>query len=58
MKLPLRRILAGKESDPPVEDGDILFVPSSLGKNLVYRGIEAAVTMTQSVVAYSAASSL
>jgi polysaccharide export outer membrane protein len=58
MKLRLKRILAGKDSDLAVEDGDILFVPSSLGKNLVYRGIEAAVTMTQSVVAYSAASTL
>lgn len=58
VKVRLRRILAGKESDLAVEDGDILFVPSSLGKSLAYRGIEAAVTMTQSVVAYSAASSL
>jgi polysaccharide export outer membrane protein len=56
--LPLKRILAGKEPDPKVEDGDILFVPSSLGKSLAYRGVEAAVTMTQSVVAYGAAGTL
>ncbi len=54
----LKRILSGKDPDVEVEDGDILFVPSSFGKAMAYRGIDAAVTMTQSVVAFSAASSL
>jgi polysaccharide biosynthesis/export protein len=58
IKLKLKDILAGKEPDPAVADGDILFIPSSLGKTLVYRGIDAAVTMTQSVVAYGAAGNL
>jgi polysaccharide export outer membrane protein len=58
IRVRLKRILSGKDSDVEVEDGDILFVPSSFGKTMAYRGIDAAVTMTQSVVAYSAASSL
>jgi polysaccharide export outer membrane protein len=50
----LKSILAGKRSDMRLEDGDILFVPSSQSKYLTYRGIEAAVQMTVGLVTYGA----
>ncbi len=40
--LDLKHILFGKQADVLVSDGDILFVPSSIGKTFLYRGIEAA----------------
>ena len=40
--LDLKHILYGKQADVLVSDGDILFVPSSVGKTFLYRGIEAA----------------
>ena len=40
--LDLKHILYGKQADVLVSDGDILFVPSSVGKTLLYRGVEAA----------------
>ncbi len=40
--LNLKHILYGKQADILVSDGDILFVPSSVGKTFLYRGIEAA----------------
>ncbi len=40
--LDLKHILYGKQADVLVSDGDILFVPSSIGKTFLYRGIEAA----------------
>ena len=39
--LDLKRMLYGKQADVLVSDGDILFVPSSTGKTLLYRGTEA-----------------
>jgi polysaccharide export outer membrane protein len=39
--LDLKHILYGKQADILVSDGDILYVPSSFGKTLLYRGIEA-----------------
>ncbi len=48
----LKRILAGKRSDMRLEDGDILFVPSSQSKNLAYRGIEAAVQIATGMAIY------
>lgn len=39
--LDLKHILYGKQADILVSDGDILFVPSSFGKTILYRGIEA-----------------
>ncbi len=40
--LDLKHILFGKQADVLVSDGDILFIPSSIGKTFLYRGIEAA----------------
>lgn len=40
--LDLKHILYGKQADVLVSDGDILFVPSSVSKTLLYRGVEAA----------------
>jgi polysaccharide export outer membrane protein len=48
----LGKILNGKQSDVRLEDGDILFVPSSASKNALYRGLEATVTMTTGLVIY------
>jgi len=48
----LKKILAGKSSDLKLEDGDILFVPSSEAKTLTYQGIQAAIQMTVGVVTY------
>ena len=49
----LGKILSGKESDIRLEDGDILFVPLSKGKTALYRGLEAAVSMTTGLVIYN-----
>jgi polysaccharide biosynthesis/export protein len=45
MPIPLKAMLMGKVKDMPVEDGDILFVPSSGGKAALYRGTDAAVAI-------------
>jgi polysaccharide export outer membrane protein len=52
LPVPLKRILAGKNVDPPLEDGDILFVPSSEAKNLAYRGVEATIGIASSIIVY------
>jgi polysaccharide biosynthesis/export protein len=49
-KVPLKAILNGKVFDVPMEDGDILFVPSSAGKTFAFRGIEAAVALTTGLI--------
>jgi polysaccharide export outer membrane protein len=46
--LDLKRILYGKQADVLISDGDILFVPSSVGKTFLYRGIEAAIGLSTS----------
>lgn len=48
----LKRIAYGSQADIPVKDGDILFVPSSIPKTFTYRGIEAAITITSSLIFY------
>jgi polysaccharide export outer membrane protein len=40
MPLPLKSMMSGKVIDIPVEDGDILYVPSSKGKIYGARGLE------------------
>lgn len=50
LKLDLKHVLRGKQADIRVRDGDILYVPSSLGKTLGYRGMEAAITAAQAMV--------
>lgn len=51
--LDLKRILNGKQADISVEDGDILYLPMSLGKTLAYRGMEAIIAAAQTAVVYS-----
>ena len=46
--LDLKHILYGKQADVLISDGDILFVPSSIGKTFLYRGIEAAIGLSTS----------
>jgi polysaccharide export outer membrane protein len=52
LSVELKRILAGKLPDIRLEDGDILFVPSSERKTLTYRGIEAAMQSAGILTAY------
>ncbi|WP_158615531.1 polysaccharide biosynthesis/export family protein [Acidipila sp. EB88] len=51
--LDLKHILYGKQADVLVSDGDILYVPSSLGKTILYRGIEGAFTLAASGVIFT-----
>lgn len=50
--LKLKKILANKATDPLLNDGDIIFIPSSEAKNYTYRGIEAAIAMATGMVTY------
>lgn len=49
-RVPLKSMLDGKVSDTQLEDGDILFVPSSAGKTWAFRGIEAAIALTSGLI--------
>jgi polysaccharide export outer membrane protein len=51
--VPLKQILTNKAPDVQVEDGDILFVPSSRSKTIAYRGMEAAVSATSGLLIYT-----
>lgn len=53
ISLDLKHITDGKQADIKVGDGDILFVPSSIGKTFGYRGIEAAISITSGLLIYS-----
>lgn len=53
VRLDLKHILYGKQADLKMNDGDILFVPSSLGKTLTYRGMEAVITAATQIVIYT-----
>jgi polysaccharide biosynthesis/export protein len=46
----LKRMLAGKVPDLHVEDGDILFIPSSAAKTATYRGLEGALSALGAVI--------
>jgi polysaccharide export outer membrane protein len=50
--LALKKVLHGEAVDLPLADHDILYVPSSLGKTLGYRGIELAAQATAGVIVY------
>lgn len=50
--LDLKHVAYGSQADMSVKDGDIIFVPSSVSKTMTYRGIEAAITLTSSVLIY------
>lgn len=53
--LDLKHVLNGRQSDVTVENGDILYIPVSLGKTLAYRGMEAAIAAAQTSVVYAQA---
>lgn len=48
----LGEILKGKKADVPMEADDILFVPSSMGKKLAIRSIEAAISIGTGVAVF------
>ena len=50
--LNLKKVVAGKTPDLPLQDEDIVFVPSSLGKSAAKRGLEAAVQAAVGVTIY------
>lgn len=50
--LDLKRVLNGKQSDISVLDGDIVYVPMSIGKTIGYEGMQAAVSAAQTAVIY------
>jgi len=45
MPIPLKAMMQGKIKDMPVEDGDILFVPSSGSKTALYRGTDSVIAI-------------
>lgn len=47
--VPLKKILHAKAPDIAMVKGDLLFVPSSAGKALAYRGVDAAYSMTSTL---------
>jgi len=48
----LAKVLAGKESDLSLEDGDILFVPSGKLKPVAYQGMGYAISLVTGLVIY------
>jgi polysaccharide export outer membrane protein len=48
----LKKILGSKSPDVPLQAEDILFIPSSMAKNVAARGLTAAVGLATTVVAY------
>jgi polysaccharide export outer membrane protein len=50
--LPLKQIVNGKVVDPLLEDGDILYVPSSTAKSATTRSVEAAIALTTGLIIY------
>ncbi len=52
ISLNLNRILADKAADPVLHSKDILFVPNSAGKMVLYRGIESAVGIGSALIIY------
>lgn len=51
--LDLAKLLEGKQADLMLNDGDILWVPSSQFKTFGYRGIEAAIAITTGLAIYN-----
>jgi polysaccharide export outer membrane protein len=50
--LPLKKILANAAADPKLQDGDILFVPVSGGKQFAEKGVTSILQMAVGVVIY------
>lgn len=48
----LGKVLAGKTSDPPLNPADIVFVPSSSGKSVFYKGTAAAITTASGLIIF------
>jgi polysaccharide biosynthesis/export protein len=46
----LGKVLAGKTADTPLEPADIVFVPNSSGKTMLYKGSEAAVATASGLI--------
>ena len=51
-RVKLAKILAGKESDIRLEDGDVLYIPPSKAKTAAYRGAEAALSLVTGLAVY------
>jgi len=51
--LNLRRMIRGQEPDQPVRDRDILFVPDSMAKDLMNKGLESAIQSAIGVSIYA-----
>ena len=54
IKLDLAHMVRGKLADIAVSNGDILFVPSSIGKIFAYQGISAALQGAEQAIVYGA----
>jgi len=52
IKLDLRHVVHGEQADIKMSNGDILFVPSSLGKIFAYQGVGAVVTGAEQALIY------
>lgn len=52
MRLDLKHVLKGEQANVQVADGDILFIPSSLGKSIASRGLQAVITAAQTAAVY------
>jgi len=50
--LDLKHVLNGRQADVALKDGDILFLPESLGKTFAYRGVDVVVAAAQSAAVY------
>ncbi|HZU09014.1 MAG TPA: polysaccharide biosynthesis/export family protein [Pseudacidobacterium sp.] len=50
--LDLKHVTNGSQADLKVTDGDIIFVPSSVGKTMAYRGVEAAISTATGIATY------
>ncbi len=51
--LNLRRMIRGQDPDQPVRDRDILFVPDSMAKDLMNKGLESAIQSAIGVAIYA-----
>ena len=51
-QLDLKKLLESQQADMKLDDGDILWVPSSNLKTFGYRGIEAAIAITTGLIIY------
>lgn len=53
LDLDLKHILYGKQADVLVSDGDILYVPTSVGKTILLRGVEAIFNLATQAYIYT-----